>query len=264
MKPRKTEGADIAQAWREYKKTKKPELREQMVLRYSPLVKMVAGRMAMTLPPNVEIDDLIGFGVLGLLDAIEKFDPSRGVRFETYAVARIKGAILDGLRSTDWVPSSVRQKARELEQTYAEMESRLGRPPTDQEVAQALGLSREELDSWLMEVSRSCLVSLEDLRFGEAEEGEGFDPLERIVDPNAEDPVRKAEWQDVCRLLGEAIDKLPDKERLVIALYYYEGMTVREIAQTMGLSQSRISQLHGKAILRLRGRLARLKYDLVG
>jgi len=254
---------DRERLWSLYKRNRDPKAREELILQYASLVKYIAGRLAMGMPPNVELDDLISYGIFGLIDAIEKFDHERGVKFETYAIARIKGAILDGLRAFDWAPHSLRQKVRDLERAYGDLEARLGRSVSDEEVAEHLGISLGQLQDRLAEVAGLALVSLDDLWPSEGG-GDGLvRPLDTIIDENSPDPVAYAIFEERKALLAEAIDKLPEKERLVVALYYYEGLTAKEISQVMGLSQSRISQLHSKAILRLRGRLSRLKDRLV-
>ncbi len=249
--------------WAAYKTARDASAREKLVMKHAPLVRYVAGRLAMGLPAHIEVDDLVSYGILGLLDAIEKFDPRRGVKFETYAIARIRGAMLDGLRSLDWIPTSMRQKAREIERQYQALESKLGRSATDQEMAEAMGLSLLEFQKRLASLGSVSLLYLEDIWFGSEEEEGGFRAIEMIPDPCGADPLGELEVADVKEALAEAIDCLPEKERLVVALYYYEGLTVKEISKAMGVSPSRISQLHTKAILRLRGRLSRHRNDLL-
>ncbi|MBE3590223.1 MAG: FliA/WhiG family RNA polymerase sigma factor [Firmicutes bacterium] len=251
-----------AEAWQAYRQSQDAADKDALVERYLPLVKHVAGRLAVGLPQHIDPEDLYSYGVFGLLDAIAKFDPSRGVKFETYAYTRIRGSMLDGLRDMDWVPASLRQKARQLERAYGELEARLGRAATDEEVAAALGMDPQALQELLRDVARVTVVSLDDAAWSH-EEGDGEVALQEIVaDGRARDPLESAYLQERKRILAEAIDKLPPKERTVVALYYYEGLTATEIAHVMGLSVSRISQLHSKAILRLRGRLARQKEAL--
>lgn len=250
----------LAHAWQAYREAQDEKAQEELVERYLPLVKYVAGRIAVGLPSHVEIEDLYSYGVFGLLDAIRRYDPHRGVKFETYAFTRIRGAMLDGLREMDWVPSSLRQKARQLERAYADVEARLGRPATDEEVAAELGLGAEEMRELLKEVSRVTLVSLDDAAWAGEDDGEADLALQEIVkDDRADDPLESARLMERKRLLAEAIDRLPPKERIVVGLYYYDGLTATEIARVMNLSVSRISQLHAKAVLRLRGRLGRHK-----
>ncbi|PKM80867.1 MAG: RNA polymerase sigma factor WhiG [Firmicutes bacterium HGW-Firmicutes-14] len=250
--------------WERYKQKKEPEAREQLILEYAGLVKYVAGRTAISLPPNVQQDDLISYGIFGLIDAIEKYEPERNIKFETYAIARIRGAIWDGLRSMDWVPYSVRQKARELEQTYARLENRLGRAATDEEVCEALNITKQQLAQFLMETSFSSFISLDEIWKVDKDGGNSVRVVETIRDQNAPDPVTMVMFEEQKRILTEAINKLPEREKLVIALYYYEGLTLKEIGKVLGVSESRISQLHTKAVLRLRGRLSRVKKKIFG
>lgn len=251
-------GDALGEVWRAYKLTRDPRVRDRLIVKYGPLVKYVAGRLAMGLPPHIDVDDLVSYGVFGLIDAIDKFDPSRQIKFETYAIARIRGSMLDSLRAYDWIPYSVRQKAKELERAYARIEARLGRSATDLEVAEELGITPAQLDKTLQDVRGMAVVSLDEVWMGEDESGHGLRPIEVLEDPNADDPLRHVEFEDRKRILAESIAKLPEKERRVVSLYYYEGLTSKEISQVLGVSQSRISQLHSRAILRLKGRLHRL------
>jgi RNA polymerase sigma factor for flagellar operon FliA len=250
-------GEAYQEVWRAYKLTRDPRARDRLIVKYGSLVKYVAGRLAMGLPPHIDVDDLVSYGVFGLMDAIERFDPARQVKFETYAIARIRGAMLDSLRAYDWIPYSIRQKAKDLERAYAKIEAREGRSATDAEVAEELGISMAQLDKMLQDVRGMAVVSLDEVWTGEDESGAGLRPIEILEDANADDPLRHVEFEDRKRILAEAIAKLPEKERRVVSLYYYEGLTSKEISQILGVSQSRISQLHSKAIMRLRGRLYR-------
>ncbi len=259
----KIKGVDEKSLWTRYKGRGDTKAREELIMMYLPLVKYVAGRLLMTMPPQVDLNDLQGYGILGLLEAIERYDPGRGVKFATYAISRIRGAVLDGLRAESWVPTSVRQKARNLERLYAEMEHRLGRSVSDEEMARELGISEEEFSNLVVEVSRGVVVSLEDVWPGEGDPG-NRSLLERIEDPDAADPLQSLQFEEKKEILAKVLAKLPEKEKLVVTLYYYEGLTVKEIAEVMGISSSRVSQLHGKAILRLRGHLSRMKSILVG
>ncbi len=243
--------------WQNYLMSKSLTTRESIILKYAPLVKYVAGRVAIGLPSNVEFDDLVSFGVFGLMDAIEKFDPSRGIKFETYAIARIRGAILDGLRSNDWVPRSVRQKARELERVCAELENRLGRSATDQEISEAMSISIQDFYQLLSEVSCTTLNSLDELWMVHSNEDDSVRVLDLVKNNDSEDPLHQVEIEEVKTTLANAIENLPERERMVIALYYYEGLTLKEIGEIMEISESRVSQIHTKAIFRLRGRLNR-------
>lgn len=253
------DGADL---WAAYKEQGDRYAREQLIVKYIHLVKYVAGRVALGLPAHVDSDDLYGHGIFGLINAVERFDHHRGIKFETYAITRIKGAIMDGLRAMDWVPSSLRQRAKELEEVYWRLESRLGRPATDEEVATEMSLPIEGFQRLIAGLSRSQILSLDELWSAEGDEGE-FTLRDLIGDENAEDPFSTAALTEVKRILADAITHLPDKEQLVVSLYYYDGLTAKEISEVMGLSISRISQLHSKAILRLRGRLSRAKKALM-
>jgi RNA polymerase sigma factor for flagellar operon FliA len=243
--------------WQEYLKTKSPVIRETIILRYAPLVKYVAGRVAIGLPSNVEFDDLVSFGVFGLMDAIEKFDPSRGIKFETYAIARIRGAILDGLRSNDWVPRSVRQKARELERTCVELENRLGHSASDEEICDAMGITANDFYQLLSEVSCTTLSSLDELWLVHSNDDDSVRMMDLVPNQESEDPLFQVEMDEMKSTLAGAIDSLPERERMVIALYYYEGLTLKEIGEIMEISESRVSQIHTKAVFRLRGKLNR-------
>lgn len=249
---------DEGEIWRKYKKTSDANLREKLIIKYAPLVKYIAGRVAVNTPPNIEFDDLVSYGIIGLIDAIEKYDLKAGCKFKTYATIRIKGAIYDELRLLDWVPRSVRQKAKSMEEIYSSLESRLGRPATDEEVAEAMNITIEELNQVTMEVSGTSVVSLDDIRHigSDSDEVSIRDTIESQVVPG---PEARVEREEVKRLLIEAINKLPQREREVIALYYYEELTLREIGEVLGVTESRISQLHTKAIMRLRGYLSRAR-----
>ncbi len=253
---------DLAQLWQRYKEDDDPAAREELVIHYSYLVKYMANRLAINLPPFVEVDELISCGIEGLIEAAEKYDYERRVKFETYAIARIKGAMIDGLRAMDWVPVSVRQKSKELEKAFNVVEMRLGRNATDQEVAQELGITMQQYQTLLRDVSSATVLYLEDFLPGE-DGGQNKRILDFIKDDQAEDALNAVELTDTKRLLTDAISRLPEKEKLVLQLYYYEGLNLKEIGAVMGLSESRISQLHSKSILRLRGRLSRRKSQLI-
>lgn len=249
--------------WVRYKERGDLEARELLIIEYAPLVKYVAGRIAIMLPPNVQKDDLTSYGIFGLMDAIEKFDITRGIKFETYAISRIKGSIWDGIRSMDWVPYSVRQKAKEIERTYAKLEVELGRPVTDDEICAHLKIDKEHFKNILNETSLASMVSLDDLWKMDSAGNDTIRVIDTIEDPKAVDPTILLEFEEKKELLTEVINKLPEREKLVIALYYYEGLTLKEIGKVLGVSESRISQLHTKAILRLRGRLSRQKKKIL-
>jgi RNA polymerase sigma factor FliA len=245
---------DASALWARYKDEEDSAARDELILNYSPLVKYVAGRLASSLPQTVDTADLISYGIFGLIDAIEKFDPGRAIKFETYAISRIKGAIIDELRAMDWVPRSVRSRAREIEAAYVALENQLRRVPSDQEVADHMGISLKEFQDILAKLSYTSVVSFEELWVG-GERDESQNAIGSIRDDTAEDPVTIFESAEIKDILAGAIDKLPERERTVIALYYYEGLTLKEIGQVLGVTESRVSQLHTKAVLRLRAKL---------
>lgn len=225
--------------------------REQIIKDYVPLVKFVAHRISNRLPSHVELDDLIHSGILGLMDAVEKFDPGRGIKFKTYAELRVKGAILDGLRDLDWVPRSLRRKKKSIEQAYHAIEQRLGRAATDEEVATELNLPLEELHKALDDLKGVTLGA-----FAEAgEDGEGESLISFVPDPDAEDPSQVFQASELKEILKGAVDLLPKKERFVVQLYYFDELTMKEIGTLLNITESRVSQLHTKAMLRLRGKL---------
>lgn len=243
-------------AWERFKRYGDPQARNQIIERYAYLVKITAGRVVTSLPPTLDREDLVSAGIMGLIKAVDQFDPSRQVKFETYAIALIRGAILELLRSEDWVPRSVRDRVKHLERTYSALESRLGRPPTEEEITEALGITLEEYHQLLYDAGRTNLISLDDLILGTQDAGEKLHVADVLSDATA-DPIAEVEQREMHRLLAEAIDRLPDRERLVIALYYYEGLTFREIGRVLSVSESRVYQLHTQAVLRLRNHLQR-------
>ena len=242
--------------WRRYKKTKDQAVRERLILTYAPLVKFVAGRLGSGLPAHVDEADLVSYGLLGLIGAIERYDPDRDVKFETYAIARIKGAIIDELRSLDWVPRSVRSRARQIERAIAELERKLHRAPTDEEISEKLGLTTDELDDSLTDISRSSIAALDELWTVSSGSGDQIALIDTIEDTSGPRPEAALDQPEVREARGEAIARLPEREKLVITLYYYEELTLREIGEVLGVTESRVSQLHTKAILRLKARLA--------
>jgi len=242
--------------WSNYKRTGDRELRDRLILNYAPLVKYVAGRLGSGLPAHVEDDDLVSYGLLGLIGAIERFDPDRDIKFETYAIARIKGAIIDELRSMDWVPRSVRARARDIERAIAELERKLMRAPNDDEIASKLGVSEEEFQDSLLEISRSSIAALDELWAGPAGTGDTVSLIDTIEDPQAPEPQQAMAQTELREALSESIARLPEREKLVVTLYYYEELTLREIGEVLGVTESRVSQLHTKAILRLKARLS--------
>jgi RNA polymerase sigma factor for flagellar operon FliA len=225
--------------------------REEILRQYLPLVRRVVQRLATRKPPHIDLDDLVSWGIVGLLDAIAKYDPRKEALFSTYAQFRIRGAILDHLRSLDWVPRSVRQKASLIEKVTHQLEGRLGRPPAEDEIAMELALSLEEYQDLLTKVGEMSLFSLEDLGFGSGEDRVG---AER-PDEDRADPLRSLLSQERVSLVAEAIRRLPERERTVVTLYYHEELTMKEVGGVLGLTESRVSQLHSQAMLRLKGHL---------
>jgi RNA polymerase sigma factor for flagellar operon FliA len=248
--------AAIKALWVDYKDTADPRLRERLILHYSPLVKYVAGRVGVGLPPNIEQADLVSYGIFGLIDAIEKFDITRAIKFETYAISRIKGAIIDELRSIDWIPRSVRYKAREVEKAYAALEARLHRTPTEPEVAAELGIGLDELHTIFSQVSFVNVIALDELLNVGGERGDKVSLVDTLEDTRAEDPVAAFETEETKYLLARAINTLPEREKIVVTLYYYEGLTLAEIGQVLGVTESRICQMHTKAVLQMRSKLS--------
>jgi RNA polymerase sigma factor for flagellar operon FliA len=246
----------LRELWLEFKETGDKSLRERLILHYSPLVKYVAGRVGVGLPPNIEQADLVSYGIFGLMDAIEKFDLERAIKFETYAISRIKGAIIDELRSIDWIPRSVRYKAREVEKAYAALEARLHRTPTEAEVAAELGIGLDDLHTIFSQVSFVNVVALDELLSAGGEKGDKLSLVDTLEDTKAEDPVAAFETEETKYLLAKAINTLPEREKIVVTLYYYEGLTLAEIGQVLGVTESRICQMHTKAVLQRRGKLS--------
>jgi RNA polymerase sigma factor for flagellar operon FliA len=246
---------ELKDMWRRYKSSGDERARERLVVAYSPLVKYVSGRMASGLPAHVDEADLISYGLIGLINAIERFELEREIKFETYAITRIKGAIIDELRSLDWVPRSVRAKAREIERANAKLEHRLQRAPTDEEMAAELGIEVQDFLASLLQISNSTIAALDELwTVGDAS-GDQVSLLDTLQDPGAPDPAAVMDQTELKDRVADAIARLPEREKLVVALYYYENLTLREIGEVLGVTESRISQLHTKAVLRLRSRL---------
>lgn len=250
---REPDDAGIQELWNTFKTTGDAAAREGLILHYSPLVKFVAGRMGVGLPRNVEQADLVSYGIFGLIDAIDKFDLERGFKFETYAVNRIKGAILDELRALDWVPRSVRARAREIQRSLAEMEHRLKRTVTDEELAAHMSLPVEVLQDQLAEISTLGLVALDELLNTSERDSASVGDL--LPDPRAADPVAEFETDETRRALADAINRLNERDRLVVTLYYYEGLTLAEIGDVLGVTESRVCQIHTKSVMSLRNRM---------
>jgi RNA polymerase sigma factor for flagellar operon FliA len=249
-------GDEIEAMWVEYKSSGSQDARDKLILHYSPLVKYVAGRVAVGLPANIEQADLISYGIFGLIDAIDKYELTRGIKFETYAISRIRGAIIDELRAIDWVPRSVRFKAREVEKAYTTLENRLKRPPSDAEIAEEMGVSLDELNNIYSQLSTVSLVALDELMTVEGQKGDRLSLVETLEDTRATSPIEAFETEEMKGILTDAINRLPEREKIVITLYYYEGLTLAQIGQVLGVTESRICQMHTKAVLALRGKIS--------
>ena len=240
----------LAKMWQEYAVTQSPEIKDKLIIHYASLVKYIAGRLNMYLGQNVEYDDLISYGVFGLIDAIDKFDLTKEVKFETYASLRIRGSIIDHMRKMDWVPRSLRKQQKDMDRAYTQLEHKLGRPATDEEMIDHLEISSEEFNDLVKKSSISTLTSLEQ----HIEQGQSYEGLGTVSKPE-ESPEDHVELVEMQEMLRDSIDKLPERERKVVTLYYYEELTLKEISAIMGVSESRISQIHTKGISRLRGKL---------
>ena len=249
---------DIDELWMRYCADHLSTDRDRLVLNYAPLVKFVANRVGAGLPQSVELSELISNGMFGLLDAIEKFEPERGFKFETYAMARIKGAILDHLRATDWVPRSIRTKARQLERAYARFESRFHRAPTTEELAEDLGLAVERVEEMMRQVANTGLIALDESVGGDRGEANTFGDT---VAARTAGPAELFADDELRHRLGGLINQLPEREKLVLALYYYAGMTLADIGNVLGVTESRICQVHTKAVLHLKARLEAVERD---
>ena len=241
---------DRDKLWDSYREKPTPELREQIIIEYAPLVKVVAGRLSMYLGKNVEFDDLVGYGIFGLIDAIDKFDLGKDVKFETYASLRIRGSILDQIRKMDWIPRTVRQKQKKIDEAIKSIEMRTGKNATDEEIARELGVSEDELLDWQSQLKVTNVVSLNEY----VEQG-----AEPVMDAHSNShfiqPEEMISQQELKQMLEEALELLTEKENKVVLMYYYEELTLKEISEVLGVSESRVSQLHTKAIVKMRKRM---------
>jgi RNA polymerase sigma factor for flagellar operon FliA len=247
--------SSIDNLWKEYKETGSKIAKDKLLLEYANLVKYIAQRIAVNLPASVDRDDLISAGILGLVKAVETFEPQRGFKFETYSGHKIRGAILDELRALDWVPRSVRQKSRELQRVFAKLENELGRIPYDDEVCESLNITMKEYEDILTEVTPTTIVSLEEAMPDRDADSKEIRVIDTIEDTGSLNPLREFSFAEVKNILKDAIANLPEKEKLVIALYHYEELTLKEIGVVLNISESRVSQIHSKVILRLRAKL---------
>ncbi|MHB8190781.1 MAG: RNA polymerase sigma factor WhiG [Ferrimicrobium sp.] len=247
------EEESIGELWIRYKAGATHELRDRLVIHYAPLVRFVASRVAVGLPNSIDQSDLASYGTFGLMDAIEKFDLDRNIKFETYAISRIKGAIIDELRAIDWVPRSVRAKAKAVEHAYSKLEAELHRTPSDSEVAKELGIDDSELQVIFSKISFLGIAALDEVVVG-GERGDGLTLGDTIAD-RRESASGNYEREETRRILVDAINRLGDREKVVLTLYYYEGFTLAEIGKVLGVTESRVCQIHSKAVLQLRGKL---------
>lgn len=246
--------SNLEDLWLAYKQDGQRDKRDELILHYRPLVAYVAGKLASGLPQNVDQSDLVSYGIFGLIDAIDKFDLERGYKFETYAVSRIKGAILDELRAMDWVPRSVRSRSRSLDKAHAELESQLGRSPSDEEWASELDMSVEQLRDAMSQTASGGMAALDET----ITDGEGGTMSFGDTRPSAiEGPGGAFEVEEMRQILANVITAMPEREKIVLTLYYYEGLTLAEIGQVLGVTESRVCQIHTKAVLQLRGGIAR-------
>ena len=252
-----TPEVDVSTLWERYQVEREATVRDALILHYSPLVKYVASRVAVGLPQNVEQADLVSYGMFGLIDAIDKFEPGRGFKFDTYAISRIKGAILDELRSIDWVPRSVRAKVRAIEKAFAKLESRMHRSPTEEELADELGWTEVQFQQTLSQISTVGLAALDEILVVGGDRGETLTLGDTLAD-DSHGPMGAFEVAELRQLLAQAINGMPEREKIVVTLYYYESLTLQEIGKVLGVTESRVCQIHTKAVLQLRHRLAGL------
>jgi RNA polymerase sigma factor for flagellar operon FliA len=249
---------ELGMRWDAFKRTADAEAREKLILHYAPLVKYVASRVATGLPSSVDQHDLVSYGMFGLIDALEKFEPGRGNKFETYAIPRIKGAIIDELRAMDWVPRSVRFKARELEKAQADLEAMLKRQPSEEELADRLGMNRRELHEMVSQISFVSVLALDEVVSAGSDRGESVALIDTLADKGL-DPTWGLESQEMRGMLAAAINSLSEREKIVVTLYYFEGLTLAEIGEILGVTESRVCQIHTKAVGGLRGQLSEVE-----
>lgn len=249
-KSKKLSDADIDKVWAQFvlDKTNK-EIRDRLIIQYIYLIKYVVGRLRISLPNTISTEDIAGYGVEGLIDAIEKFSPARGVRFETYALLRIRGAIIDRIRSLDWVPRGAQKRFKNIQKAIATLQGKLGRQPSTEEIAKELELPKEKVEASIVEMESNTMISLYDKKDSS---GDSVEIIDTIQDKNADDPLALLENRDVKNELSRALGNLPERERMILALYYHENMTLKEIGAALTISESRVCQLHAQAIMKLR------------
>ncbi len=240
----------LKKAWTEYKVYKFPQARVELINHYSYLVKITAGRLVTSLPGGLDREDLVGSGVIGLIKSVDQFDPTRDVKFETYAIALIRGAILEMLRDEDWVPRSIREKLKALDRTMSSLETSMNRPPSEHELAESMGISQQEVSELLVRMGRTNVYSLDDI-LGSSDGDDHIHFVELLVDENS-NTGGEVEGRELRRMLTAGVDRLPERERLVVGLYYFEGLTFKEIGKVLTVSESRVYQLHTQAMTRLR------------
>lgn len=256
----KYENQDENQLWKDYKGSRNQNIREFLVKKYAPLVKYVAGKVAIGMPNNTDFDDLVSDGTIGLLDAIEKYEPERNIKFKTYAITRIRGAIFDGLRERDWIPRSVRQKIKEIENLLVELENKFGHPPTDEEIAASLDLSVDEFNKLMSNLSGTSSVASLNETWPSGSDDDEISMLENLKGSDTFDPSLDAEKKEVIDIISRAIQSLPENEKKVLVLYYYEDLTLKEIGEVLGVTESRVSQLHTRAIMMIKAKLKQIKF----
>ncbi len=262
QKDKLTEKELIQQVWIDYQKSNGAELKDKLILYYSPIVKYVASRISVSLPSNIEIGDLASYGMFGLMDAIDKFDLSRNVKFETYAVSRIKGAIVDELRAIDWVPRSIRQAGRELEKSYQALQLELRRAPSDKEIAEKMGVNIDKLYEIYDKLSSSSMMALEEVKMFDGPSDDRLALIDILEDKSLSDPIEVIENKELQKALSTEIEKLPEREKIIVSLYYYEGLTLKEIGEILGITESRVSQLRTKATIGLRFAFKKSKFKV--
>lgn len=249
-KSKKLSDSDIDKVWLQFSNDKtNKEIRDRIIIQYIYLIKYVVGRLRISLPNTISTEDIAGYGVEGLIDAIEKFIPSKGVRFETYALLRIRGAIIDRIRSQDWVPRGAQKRFKMIHKAVAALQGKLGRQPSTEEIAKELELPKEKIEASMAEMESNTMISLYDKRDSS---GDSLEIIDTIQDKNAADPLSLLENRDVKNELSRALGNLPERERMILALYYHENMTLKEIGATLTISESRVCQLHAQAIMKLR------------